>query len=384
MDFDFSDELKQLREQARKFLGGRDARGATRAVLEGRAGTTDLWPELAGLGWLGADLAEEHGGSRLGPLALCVLAEELGRAAAPVPFISTVCLFGAALQTLGSAAQQARWLPPLAEGAVLGTVAIAEQAGPLAPGRIAARVDAGRLSGIKLPVADAMEADVALVAAHAHGRCGWYLVELDAPGVARRPVPSLDRSRPQAEVRFDQVPCAPLPGATGATDWQDVRAVLERAAVPLAFEQLGCAQAALEMARDYALERYAFGRPIASFQAIKHKLADVYMNIELARSHAWYAAWALEANAPDLPLAAAAARVAASEAAWLATKENIQTHGGMGYTWDLDCHLYYRRAKHLSLVLGGVREWKTRLIDTLVPRTAAPAMPNTAAPHGAA
>jgi acyl-CoA dehydrogenase len=141
--------------------------------------------------------------------------------------------------------------------------------------------------------------------------------------------------------------------------------VQERAAVLFAFEQVGGAQRSLEMARDYALERYAFGRPIGSFQAIKHKLADVYVATELARSNAYYGAWALARNAPELPLAAAAARVSANEAFFLAAKENIQVHGGMGYTWEFDCHLYYRRAKLLSLAVGSSRLWKDRLITQL-------------------
>ena len=133
----------------------------------------------------------------------------------------------------------------------------------------------------------------------------------------------------------------------------------------MAFEQIGIAGAALDMATAYAKERYAFGRPIGSFQAIKHKLVDVYVALELARSNAYFAAWALANDAPELPVAAAAARVSACEAAWLATKENIQTHGGMGFTWDLDCHLYYRRAKLLGLALGSATEWKRKLIERL-------------------
>src|SRR5258708_22413415 len=136
-------------------------------------------------------------------------------------------------------------------------------------------------------------------------------------------------------------------------------------AVLFAFEQVGGAQASLDMAKAYALERYAFGRPIGSFQAIKHKLADVYVATELARSNAYYGAWALEQQAPELPVAAAAARVAASDAFYLAAKENIQTHGGMGYTWAFDCHLYYRRAKLLSPALGSTRQWKDRLTPEL-------------------
>jgi alkylation response protein AidB-like acyl-CoA dehydrogenase len=158
-----------------------------------------------------------------------------------------------------------------------------------------------------------------------------------------------------------------LPGAASA---DAVRRLLDHAAVPMAFEQVGNAQAALDMATGYAKERYAFGRPIGSFQAIKHKLADIYIAVELARSNAYYGAWALHADSAELPIAASVARIAACDAGWLATKENIQTHGGMGFTWQMDCQFYYRRAKLLSLALGGAREWKQRLIGALRERNA--------------
>ena len=153
--------------------------------------------------------------------------------------------------------------------------------------------------------------------------------------------------------------------------WTLSERLLDRAAILFAFEQLGGAHWCLDMAVDYARERYAFGRPIGSFQAIKHKLADVFIATELARSHAYYGAWALTTDAPDLPVAAAAARVAASRAYYLAASENIQTHGGMGFTWELDCHLYYRRAKLLNLALGGERRWKHKLVSRLENRNVA-------------
>ena len=192
-----------------------------------------------------------------------------------------------------------------------------------------------------------------------------HLIELNSAQVRCTAVPTLDISRAQARLDFNNAPAEVLPGAS---DWQDVRRLLDRAAVMMAFEQIGGAQAALEMARDYALQRYAFGKPIASFQAIKHKLADVYVGIELARSNAYYGAWAIDKNAAELPIAASSARIAACDAAWQATKENVQTHGGMGYTWELDCHLYYRRAKFQALTLGSTREWQRRLMDHVSPR----------------
>lgn len=369
MNFDFSDELKQLRNAARSFLARESTRAATRGVLEGSPVDRGLWQAMAGLGWLGAAIPEEHGGLGLGPLATCVLAEELGYAVAPVPFAASVYLATTALVAYGSPAQQARWLPRLAEGSAIGCCALAEGPGPLAAVRCAARVDRNGLTGTKTPVADAVHADFAIVVACSTADVWLHLVELEGRGVTRTPLTTLDASRPHATLNFAAATAEPLDRARG---WHAVQQLLERAAVPLAFEQVGGAQAALEMARDYALQRYAFGRPIGSFQAIKHKLADTYLAVELARSNAYYGAWALAAMAPELPVAAAAARISACEAAWIATRDNIQVHGGMGYTWELDCHLYYRRARDQALLLGSAREWKRHLMDAIAPRAGAP------------
>ena len=380
MDFDFSDDLKQLRDEARRSLERLGARAAARTALEaaqGQAGREDaqaLWRKLVELGWTGAGVPPHWGGSGMGTLALCLLAEELGRALAPVPFTASVVLATEALLLAGSDEQKSRWLPQLADGSMTGTLAISEGHGAIAPQGIASTVGGGRLTGLKLPVMDGLQACLAIVVAPDEAGRWLHLVDLresgggqglaGAEGVTREALATLDDSRPQARLHFHGAAAEPLQGQ----GWVAVERVLQRAAVVMAFEQLGVAQAALEMARDYALERYAFGRPIGTFQAIKHKLADVYVAIELARSNAYRGAWALNRDAPELPAAAAAARIAATEAAWLATKENLQTHGGMGYTWDLDCHLYYRRARMLALALGGAHEWKRHLMDAISPK----------------
>jgi len=361
MNFDFSDELKQLREEAKRFLSARNALAAARRVLDGNAGYDPaLWREIAEMGWIGAAIPEAFGGAGLGHLGLCVLAEELGAALAPVPFASTAYLAAEAILIAGSPAQKERYLPKLASGAAIGTLAVAEGAGT----RIASSVAQDRLSGTKQPVPDGDIADLAVVAAlGTDRRAALFIVELAAPGVSRERIATIDPSRGHARLTFSSAAAEPLgaPGRGAAL----IDKLFDRAAVLFAFEQVGGAQAALDMAKAYALERYAFGRPIGSFQAIKHKLADVYVATELARSNAYYGAWALSQNAPELPVAAAAARVAASDAFWLAAKENIQTHGGMGYTWAFDCHLYYRRAKLLALALGAPRQWKERLVARL-------------------
>lgn len=368
MNFDFSEEQRQLRDQARKFLAAEASPARVRAVLEGQAPyDRALWEGMVDLAWPGTAIPESHGGAGYGYLELCVIAEELGRSLAPTPFSSSVYLATEAILAAGSTEQKQRYLPALASGEVIGCLALAE--GAAAPvGAIDATARSGRLSGTKLPVADGDVADLAVVVARdgSDDALGLFLVDLTGPGVTREPVATVDPTRSHARIVFDRAPAEPL-GATqdGGTL---LGRLLDRAAVLVAFEQVGGAQAALDMARDYALGRFAFGRPIASFQAIKHKLADMYVAIELARSNAYYGAWALSTDAPELPVAAAAARISASEAFFLAAKENIQTHGGMGFTWEFDCHLYYRRAKLLALALGSPRRWKDVLIARLEAR----------------
>ena len=371
MNFDFSDDQKFLKNEARKFLDGRCPTSKVRAILDDPAKSYDagLWKEVAAQGWLGAAIPEAHGGLGLGHLELCVIAEELGRALAPIPFASTVYFLAEALLLAGSDAQKAAWLPKIAAGEVIGSFATVERPGALTEAQVQARVEGGKLSGVKLPVTDGDIADVAVVLARENGPLGLFLVDLRGEGVTRETLQTLDPTRGVAKLTFAGAPAERLGEAGEGLSLAE--ALLERAAVLLAFEQIGGADRALEMAKGYALERYAFGRPIGSYQAIKHKLADMYVKNELARSNAYYGAWALETGASELPLAAAAARVSACEAYWYAAKENLQTHGGIGFTWQMDCHLYYRRAQQLGLVAGGAKAWKERLVSQLERRNAA-------------
>ncbi|HEU5190825.1 MAG TPA: acyl-CoA dehydrogenase family protein [Methylomirabilota bacterium] len=373
MNFAFSDEQQALRDQARKFLSDRAAPARVRRILESdEPFDRELWRGMGELAWTGTAIPESYGGAGFGYLELCVLAEELGRSLAPTPFSSSVYLATEALLLAGSAEQKQRWLPRLALGEAIGCLALAE--GPRAPhpGNLETVARGHRLSGAKLPVADGDVADFAIVAARPEGGAAavsLYVVPLDGAGITRTRVETVDPTRSHARLVFDAAAAEPLGEPGGG--WALVERLLDRAAVLFAFEQVGGAQAALDMARDYALGRFAFGRPIGSFQAIKHKLADVYVALELARSNAYYGAWALSTDAPALPVAAAAARVAASEAFYLAAKENIQTHGGMGFTWEFDCHMYYRRAKLLALAIGSTPRWKDRLIARLEARAGA-------------
>lgn len=364
MNFDFSDDLKVLKDEARKFLADKCGPAVVRRVLEGTEPyDAALWRAMGDMGWTGAAIPEAYGGAGLGALGLCVLAEELGRALAPVPFSSSIYFAAEALMLAGSEAQKEAWLPRLARAQAIGTFALAEGPGKATPRRLRTTFRNGVLNGEKLPVPDGGVADVAIVVAETDRGIGLVLVDLGETGVARQAVETLDESRKQARLVFTDAR-GELLGAPAEGE-RLLATVEQRAAVLFAFEQVGGAQRSLEMARDYALDRFAFGRPIGSFQAIKHKLADVYVATELARSNAYYGAWALSRSAPQLPLAAATARVAANEAFFLAAKENIQVHGGMGFTWAFDCHLYYRRAKLLGLVNGSTRLWKDRLVSEL-------------------
>lgn len=371
MNFDFSDDQKHLRSEARRFLEAQGVAARSRAVADDPARLFDreLWAAVSAQGWLGASIPEAYGGLGLGRLELCVIAEELGRVAAPIPFASTAYLLTEALLLAGSPDQQARVLPAIATGEAIGAMAAPEGPGVVRPETLKASVAEGRLSGVKAPVVDGGSATHAVVLANEGGRAGLFLVDLGSGGVVRERLETIDPTREVARLTFDGASAERLGGA--GEGFELLQRIYDRAAVMLSFEQCGGADRCLEMARDYALARYAFGRQIGAFQAIKHRLADMYVKNELARSNAYYAAWALNTDAPELPVAAAAARIAASEACWFAAKENIHVHGGIGFTWEMDCHLYYRRAQHLSLAVGAPRTWKERLVSQLERRNAA-------------
>jgi alkylation response protein AidB-like acyl-CoA dehydrogenase len=371
MNFDLSDEQRMLRDQARRFLDEKGSPDAARAILEGDDPfDSDLWTGMANLGWMATAIPEAYGGAGLSHEELCVIAEELGRAMAPTPFSSSIYLTAEAILLAGSEDQKQRYLPLLASGEKIGCVAVAEGVRRPGPADVSVRFENGVLNGEKLPVADGDVADFAIVLARTGGGDhDLSLVLADLDGVECTTVETVDPSRSHARIPFDGTP-GELLGAAG-DGWSVMERVFDRAAILFAFEQVGGAQACLDMATDYAKSRYAFGRPIGSFQAIKHKLADMYIALELARSNALYGAWALANDAPDLPTAAAAARVAAIQAFALASKENIQTHGGMGYTWEVDAQLYYRRAALLAQAVGGERRWKDKLITRLETRNVA-------------
>jgi len=370
LDFDYTDDQKALKDEARRFLADVSPPAVARRVLDDPEVGFDreLWGRIAGQGWCGAAIPEAYGGLEFGYVELCALAEELGRAVAPVPFASSVYLFAEAVLLAGSEEQKFSLLPEISAGSLIGTIAVSEGPGVLTPERVVTRYKDGKLSGTKIPIIDGQAAKYAAVLAMGDEGPQLVLADLNGAGVTRETVSTVDPTRAAARIVFDGASAEPL--GTAGDGFAELSRIQDRAAVLIAFEQLGGADRCLEMARDYALERYAFGRPIGSYQAIKHKLADVYVRKEVARANAYYGAWALSSGDDELPLAAAAARVSACTAYWLASKENIQTHGGIGFTWEADCQLYYRRARHLGLVIGSPREWRRQLAACLEAKVA--------------
>ncbi|MEO9469990.1 acyl-CoA dehydrogenase family protein [Parasphingorhabdus sp.] len=372
MNFDFSDDQKYLRDEARKFLEAECTIADVRSVLDNDSVShnAEVWQKIVEMGWLGAAIPEEYGGLGLGMLELCVIAEELGRVLAPVPFSSSAYYFAEAIKLAGSEEQKSELLPKIADGSFIGCLATTEGPGAIAETSIGAQYKDGKLTGTKLPVTDGDIATHAVVLAKDGGTSCLVVVALDQDGVSRKSLKTIEPTRSHAEIAFNNADARILSAGVG-NGMVALDQILDRAAVLLAFEQIGGASRCLELATEYAKERHAFGRPIGGNQAIKHKLADMYVKNEVARSNAYYGAWALSTDAAELPEAAAAARVAASEAYWFASKENIQTHGGMGFTWEVDCHLFYRRAKLLAVQAGSPAVWKEKLVTALEARNAA-------------
>ncbi|MGB5091918.1 MAG: acyl-CoA dehydrogenase family protein [Parvibaculum sp.] len=371
MNFDFSDDQKMLKEQVRKFLADKCGYAVTRRVLNGAEPySKEVWKGLVDMGLTGTAIPEEHGGLGLGALELCVIAEELGRVAAAVPFSSSVYLASEAINLFGTDTQKSAWLPKLAAGDIIGTLAWAEGTHQPTARNIKTSLTGGKLNGEKLPVPDGSYADIAVVVVSTGSKgISLAIVDLRGAGVTRETLTTVDSTRDHARITFKDAP-AELMDGQGNGEAQLSR-ILDGAAVYFAFEQVGGTEAAMNMARDYALERYAFGRVIGSYQAVKHKLADMYVKLELSRSNAYFGAMQLNDQSADLPEAAATARIAGIDAYCFAGQENIQVHGGIGFTWEADTQFHYRRSKLLSLTIGSALSWKNKLVSVLEARNAA-------------
>ena len=364
MNLDFSDDQKFLQEEARKFLEKEEALNRNRAVLEtDNKFDEDLWRKIIDLGWTGIRIPEVYEGLGLGHLELCVIAEELGRVLAPVPFSSSVYLFTEAIINYGSNEIKKDILPRLVTGEIVGTLAVTEDLHAPTKNNINLSYVDGKINGKKIAVPDAGVATHAIVVAKSNKGISLQLVDLSATGVTIEHQENIDESRGHFSITFNNVQTKLL--GDEVSGWELYESLINQAAVLFSYEQIGGSQASLDMAINYAKERYAFGRPIGSYQAIKHKLADMYIALTLAKSNCYYAAWALSTDAADLPSASATARVSATKAYQLCSKENIQTHGGNGFTWEYDCHMFYRRSKLLSLNIGSISNWREKLVTSL-------------------
>ena len=361
MYFDFSKEQYMARDSAREFLAARMPVSRLRQLLETDTGfDEDVWAALAELGWTSVLLPEEHGGLGLSFLDLALLLEESGRALLPAPLVETAVMLPIALEA-GSPAQRQRWLPGIARGEIVATAALAGREGFPLPRGIAvhARPDGGDfvLDGEALLLPFGGVAHVVLTAARLDGGTtdgvALFVVEPGDGGVSWQPLVGLDPTLRMQALRLDgaRLPADRLIGAPGQTCSALDRA-LDAAQTALALQAVGGAGRALEMAVEYAKVRQQFGRPIGSFQAIKHKCANMLVAYETARSGAYYAAWAVGAAAPDAREAAAMAKATSTEMFCLVAAEAVQVHGGIGFTWEHDLHFYLKRAKYLEFALG--------------------------------
>jgi len=361
MDFSLSETQEQLQQSARDFLSRACPPAFVREVMRDAEGfPRGFYGQLAELGWTGLIVPEAHGGSALGMLDLAVLMEEIGRAVMPGPFLSST-LATLAIAQAGSAAQKKHWLPKLAGGDAVGALAFLEESDRLDADGITTRAKSARgayrLNGTKLFVTDAHVADV-IVAAFRTGGKGedgvtLFLVPRDAPGLSIAALPTIDQTRRVCAVAFDdvEVPAGAVLGKAG-DGWKRMRRLLDAAAALLAADCLGGAEKAIEMAVEYSKVREQFGRPIGSFQAVKHMAAEMVSEIEPARGLVWYAAYAYDALPRDASRAAAMAKAQLSDVYARVANRAVQIHGGIGFTWEHDMHLWFKRAKWNQLAFG--------------------------------
>lgn len=365
MDFGFSDEQDMLRQTARAFLEENCPSTFVRQMMEDDKGyAQDLWKQMADLGWLGLAFPEEYGGQGFGFVDLAVILEEMGAALLPSPFLSSVLLAGQTILLGGSEEQKQTYLPKIADGSLIATLAMTEPSGRFDAEGIAdvwatPEGDGFRISGTKLFIPDAHVADVMVVAARTKEAgdksfgVSLFLVDSTNSGVSTTLLKTMDQTRKQCEVVFDNVSVG-RDRLIGMVDmgWPILRKVLNIATVALCAEMIGGAQRVLDLSVAYAKERVQFGRPIGSFQAIKHKCAEMMLQVESAKSAAYYAAWAVEEDVPEAPLAISMAKAYCSDAYRHTAGEGIQVHGGIGFTWEHDMHLYFKRAKYAEFTFG--------------------------------
>jgi len=372
MNFGFNEEQELLRNTARKFFENECPSDTVRKLMETPEGmSAELWKKLAEQGWLGLIFPEPYDGMALGLVDLVVLMEEMGRAVAPGPYFSTVLLGGLAILEAGSDAQKKEWLPKIAAGDKRVALAWMEPSAQLGPAGVtltaAEKGGTYTLSGTKLFVHDAHTADALVVAARTRPGAGpegvsLFLLPKGTKGLAVTLLPTMDQTRKLCEVACSDVTVGAdaLLGAAGA-GWTPLSRVLDRATVALCAEMCGGAQKVLDMTVEYAKIRQAFGRPIGSYQGVKHRAADMLVDVENSKSITYYAAWALDENSPEAPLAVSMAKAYVSDAFRRVAAAGIQLHGGIGFTWEHDLHLYFKRAKGSEFTFGDATYHRERV-----------------------
>jgi len=376
MDFGFNQEQELLRNTARKFLENECTSEFVRARMAEPTGVTDaFWTKLAEQGWTGLVYPEEFGGTGLGFVDLTVLMEEMGRAVMPGPFFSTL-LGGLTILEAGSAAQKKEWLTKIAGGEAKAALAFTEPNArwDAAAVAVTAREAGGKytLSGTKLFVLDAHVADVIVVVARTRESkrpeegLSLFLVPKGTRGLSVKLLPTMDQTRKLCEVKLEDVVVG-AEALMGPRDggWTPLARVLDRATVALCAEMCGGAQRVLDMTTEYAKIRIAFGKPIGSYQGVKHRAADMLVESENAKSLTYYAAWAVDENVPEAPLAASMAKAYASDAFRKIAGAGIQLHGGIGFTWEHDLHLYFKRAKSSEFTFGDATYHRERVAQLI-------------------
>ena len=370
MNFAFSEEQEQFREMLRRFLDEKSPTAEVFRLMETPEGYDPaVWKQMAEeLGLQGVHIPETYGGQGFGFLELGIVLEEMGRRLLCSPYFSTVCLAANAILNAATEAQKQAMLPGIASGDTIATLALLEQEGRWDASGIhlgfARDGDAYRLSGSKQLVTDGATANLIIVAARRPGSSGsdglaLFAVRGDAEGLAASPVEPLDATRKLAALDFSGVRAELL--GEGESAAPALAKTLDQACVCLAAESTGATQQCLDAAVAYAKQRVQFARPIGSFQALKHKSAEVLLEVESAKSAAYYACWAAAEDSEELPLAASVAKSFCDDAFLRAAAENIQIHGGIGFTWEADPHLYYKRAKSSGALLGDAAYHRARI-----------------------
>jgi alkylation response protein AidB-like acyl-CoA dehydrogenase len=360
-NFAFTDEQEELRRTLRRFMDERSPSAEVRRLMATDEGYDDVvWKQMGQeLGLQGIAIPEEHGGQGFGPVELGIVLEEMGRALFGGPFFGSVCLAGPAIAFGATEEERKELLPDIASGDTIAALAISEPNGRWDETGITldARHDGEGyvLTGTKTYVLDGHNASLLVVAGRLPGTLGddgigLFAVDGEADGLTRTLLDTIDQTRKQARLDFDSVRARPL--GTPGEAWPALSKTLDLAAVYLSAEMTGGSQRCLDMAVEYAKDRVQFGRPIGSFQAIKHKCADMLLRVESAKAASYYAAWIAAEDTDELPVAASLAKAYCSDAYFFCATENIQVHGGMGFTWEHDAHLYFRRAKSSELLFG--------------------------------